>query len=154
MLVPLTNQDRQLILEHYIRLSPEDRRLRFFATLKDEVITNFVNNIMDLEEGVAFGILVDGAVVAVAYIGKSEVKEDRIEAEAGFSIDFSHRSRGYASILMAAIIGYCKGAGVDTLVMCCLRENKKMQAVARNFGLRIVLDADEAYADLTFKDRE
>jgi hypothetical protein len=36
--------------------------------------------------------------------------------------------------------------------MCCLRENKKMQKLARNFGLHVVVDADEAYADLEFKE--
>jgi len=153
MLVPLTGADRPLILAHYLRLSPEDRYLRFFSVLGDHAITKFVQNIMDLEEGVAFGILEGGALVGIGYVGKPAVKEDRIEAEAGFSIDAEARSRGHASMLMSAIIGYCKGAGVDTLVMCCLRENKTMQKIAQNFGLRVVLDADEAYADLTFKDR-
>lgn len=148
MLVPLTDADRPLILSHYLRLSPEDRYLRFFSALGDYQITRFVENLLDLNEGVAFGIMEDGALVGVGCVSKSMVRDDRIEAEAGFSVDSNFRSRGFASMLMSAMIGYCKGAGVDTLVMCCLRQNRKMQAIAKNFGLHIVIDDDEVYADL------
>lgn len=151
MLVPLTNADKPLITEHYLRLSPEDRYLRFFVSLPDAVIKDFVNKVMDLENGVAFGIMEDGELVGVGYVGKSTSEDGRVSAEAGFSIDVEYRSHGLSTLLMAAIIGYCRGAKIDMLVMSCLRENKRMQKLARNFGLRVVVDAGEAFADLLFK---
>lgn len=151
MLVPLGACDAPLILAHYLRLSTEDRYLRFCSALSDYAITRFVNEVMDFADGVAFGIYVDGQVVGVAYIGPTYESDGRDTAEAGFSIDFDHRGEGHATMLMSAIIGYCRGRRVQTLVMSCLRENKKMQRIASNFGLRIVIDREEAYADLTFK---
>jgi RimJ/RimL family protein N-acetyltransferase len=151
MLVPLGACDAPQILAHYLRLSKEDRYLRFCSALSDYAITRFVNELMDFADGVAFGILIDGQVVGVAYIGKTYEADGRDTAEAGFSIDADHRGEGHASLLMSAIIGYCRGARIQTLVMSCLRENKRMQQIARNFGLRVVIDREEAYADLTFK---
>jgi RimJ/RimL family protein N-acetyltransferase len=151
MLVPLGACDESKILAHYLRLSPDDRYLRFCANLSDYAITQFVTKRMDLADGVAFGILTDGEIVGVGYVGKIYESDGRDTAEAGFSIDADHRGEGHASLLMAAIIGYCRGRRVQTLVMSCLRENRRMQAIARNFGLRVVIDRDEAYADLTFE---
>jgi RimJ/RimL family protein N-acetyltransferase len=154
MLVPLGACDENLILAHYLRLSPEDRYLRFFNNLSDYAITQFVTTQMDLADGVAFGIMVDGALVGVAYVGKTYESSGRDTAEAGFSIDLEHRGEGHASLLMSAIIGYCRGARIQTLVMSCLRENTRMQKIARNFGLRVVVERDEAYADLNFPGRK
>lgn len=151
MLVPLQAADAPKILEHYLRLSPEDRYLRFCSALSDHAITKFVMNMMDFADGVAFGIVIDDELVGVAYVGKVYEHEGRDTVEAGFSIDVDHRGEGHASLLMASIIGYCRGARVQTLIMNCLRENKRMQQIARNFGLRVVLDSHEAYADLSFK---
>jgi len=151
MLVPLGACDESLILAHYLRLSPDDRYLRFCSALSDYAITHFVKDVMDLADGVAFGIMIDGELVGVAYIGPTYESDGRDTAEAGFSIDADHRGEGHASLLMSAIIGYCRGRRIQTLVMSCLRENKRMQQIARNFGLRVVIDRDEAYADLTFK---
>lgn len=151
MLVPLGACDAPLILAHYLRLSKEDRYLRFCSALSDYAITNFVNNVMDFADGVAFGILIDGELVGVAYISPTYESDGRDTAEAGFSIDAEHRGEGHASLLMASIIGFCRGRRIQTLVMSCLRENKRMQRIASNFGLRVVIDREEAYADLTFK---
>jgi RimJ/RimL family protein N-acetyltransferase len=151
MLVPLTAADTPLILNHYLSLSSDDRYLRFFSPLSDYAITRFVEDKMDFADGVAFGIMIDGALVGVGYVGKIYEHDGRATAEAGFSIDTDHRHHGFASLLMAAIIGYCRGARVQTLVMSCLRKNKAMQQLARNFGLRIVVEEDEAYADLTIQ---
>ena len=153
MLVPLAAYDAPLILAHYLRLSKEDRYLRFCSALSDYAITRFVNEMMDFANGVSFGILSDGELVGVAYVSPTYESDGRNAAEAGFSIDADHRGEGHASLLMSAIIGYCRGAHVETLVMSCLRENKRMQKIARNFGLRVVIDREEAYADITFKDK-
>jgi RimJ/RimL family protein N-acetyltransferase len=151
MLVPLTAADTPLILNHYLGLSSDDRYLRFFSPLSDYAITRFVEDEMDFTDGVAFGIMHEGALVGVGYVGKIFTVDSRLTAEAGFSIASEHRHHGYASMLMAAIIGYCRGARVQTLVMSCLRKNKAMQQLAKNFGLRTVVDEDEAYADLTIQ---
>lgn len=151
MLVPLGASDAPLILSHYLRLSKEDRYLRFCSALSDYAITQFVNELMDFADGVAFGIMTDGELVGVAYVGKIYEQDGRDTAEAGFSIDAEHRGEGHASLLMSAIIGYCRGRRVQTLFMSCLRENKRMQTIARNFGLRVIIDREEAYADLEFR---
>jgi len=149
MLVPLRPGDEHLILDHYVRLSTDDRYLRFFSPMSDYALGVFVNERMDLVDGVAFGVLVDGSLVGVGYVGKTYVQDGRDTAEAGFSIDAEHRGHGYATMLMSAIIGYCRGARIQTLVMCCLRENQAMRQIASNFGLRVVIEQDEAYADLS-----
>lgn len=152
MLVPLYAADRQQILDHYLRLDPDDRYLRFFSPVSDYALNDFVQNHMDFEEGATFGIMIDGLLVGVGYVSRLRNDGGQLAAEAGFSIDKKHRSHGHASLLMSAIIGFCMGAKVDKLFMSCLRQNKKMQKLAQNFGLHVVVDDDEAYADLNFKE--
>lgn len=69
-------------------------------------------------------------------------------AELGVSVDSDMRTKGLGKRLMDRAITYCQTSNVNTLFMSCLRENKVMQKLAREFGLRLVVNADEAMAEL------
>lgn len=52
----LSEQDRPFMLNHFLGLSPADRRLRFGAALPDEAVTKYVNAI-DFDRDTIFGSL-------------------------------------------------------------------------------------------------
>ncbi len=134
----------QQIYEHLLRLSPDDRRLRFCTGASDSFIHRYVFEVMDLERDLVYGAFVDGTVVGIAHIA---IVNDT-SCELAFSIDEPYRGHGLARMLMRIAIGTCHELGMNKLCMSCLRQNKKMQALARSFGLSMTIDFDEAYAEL------
>ena len=143
----LCELNRQQVLEHLLRLSPDDRYLRFCTAASDNFIKTYVTKVMALDGDLCFGAFDDGQLVGMAHI--AVVTET--SCELAFSIDEPYRGTGLARNLMKTAIGRCKELGMQKLCMSCLRENKKMQALARSFGLSMTIDFNEAYAELGIK---
>ncbi len=142
----LTNDHREAIYQHLLALSAEDRRLRFCMTVGDAYIQRYVFEVMDLENGAAFGTFDGGQLVALANVVVLTDKPG--ECELAFSINVSHRGTGLARKLVRTAIDYCRAMGATKLCMSCLRTNRKMQELARAFGLTMTITYDEAYAEL------
>lgn len=150
-IVQLYDEDRTAIRDHLLRLSTEDRHLRFFATLADSAVVHYAMNVIDLENGRAFGALDgSGRLVGLAHASKVRTINGRTECEVAFSIDADVRNMGLSKLLMAQVLIYCQNNSVQKLCMSCLRENKRMQALARSFGLTMKMEFQEAYAELKF----
>lgn len=148
-IVVLGDLDRIAIRSHFLRLSKDDRYLRFFTALSDSAVENYAMNVMDLEHGRAFGgIDGNGRLVGLAHASRIQATPNRVTCEVGFSVDEDERGHGLAQLLMRAVLEYCKESGVNTLYMSCLRSNKRMQALAKSFGLNMTINFDEAYAEL------
>lgn len=145
----LDEEDRPKIESHLLRLSKEDRYLRFFAALGDSQVKHYASTI-NLQKGKAFGVITlpERKLVALAHISEIEKSDSRIIAEMGISVDADVRIQGLGKRLMDRAVTYCQTHGINTLFMSCLRENKVMQKLAKDFDLRIVLDAGEAMAEL------
>lgn len=145
----LDEEDRPKIESHLLRLSLEDRYLRFFAALGDYQVKKYVAN-LDLKNGRGFGVfsLPDRKLIGFAHVSRITKNGDRVIAEIGLSVDSDVRNKGLGRRLMDRAITYCQVSNVNTLFMCCLRENRVMQKLAVEFGLRLVLDAGEAIAEL------
>ncbi len=134
----------QQIYEHLLRLSSEDRHLRFCVGAGDTFIHRYVFEIMDLERDLAYGAFDGEKLVGMAHIA---IVSDT-SCELAFSIDEEYRGHGLARMLMRIAVGTCHELGMTKLCMSCLRENRKMQSLARSFGLHMTIDFHEAYAEL------
>ena len=140
--------DSQQVLAHLLRLSPEDRYLRFCTAASDEFIRRYVETTMVLDNNLTFGAFVRVGD-RVSLIGLANIAiVNETSCELAFSIDEDLRGSGLARQLMRTAITKCEELGMSKLCMSCLRTNKKMQALASLFGLRITIDYDEAYAEL------
>ena len=140
----LSELNRQQVLEHLLRLSSEDRYLRFCTVASDDFIKRYVTSVMNLDISLAYGGFVDGKLVGMAHIALI----DTDKCELAFSIDVEHRGSGLARNLMKTSIARCRELGMKQLCMSCLRENRKMQALATSFGLNMTITYNEAYAEL------
>lgn len=151
LITTLDNFDKPDILAHLKRLDVNDRYMRFFATISDRVLESYVNNTINLSREKSFGIFAQDRITLVAFAhvsGEERVKGGN-RAELGISVDKQFRNKGFARRLMDRILVYCKANDIHTLYMSCLRENKAMQHLAQKTGLRVVLDHEEALAELT-----
>jgi RimJ/RimL family protein N-acetyltransferase len=155
IIIALDEASKPEILAHLFRLSKDDRYLRFFAALSDTAIERYIAE-MDLAAGAAFGVrtLQNPGLIGFAHVSKMACQQGRNCAEVGFSIDKEFRGHGLANRLMDRVVTHCQASGIDTLFMSCLRTNAKMQAVAKNFGLQLMIDADEAIAELEVTEQD
>ena len=146
VITDMNQSDKPAIIAHLQRLDSNDRYLRFFAALSDYAIESYVNRMVDFTKSVGFGIYDYDKKTLIAFAHLTESENG--EAELGISIDAPARGSGLVQVLMERILVHVKANGIHTLYMACLRDNKKMQKVARNAGLDVVIEHDEAIAML------
>ena len=69
-------------------------------------------------------------------------------AEAAFSVETAYQERGIGTELLGRVIRSARNRGVRHLIMSCLANNSKMQAVARRYEAELHFDHGEVIADI------
>jgi GNAT superfamily N-acetyltransferase len=139
----LTETARPKLLDHFLRLDPEDIRLRFGSPLGSEAIAAYVQGI-DFDTDAVFGVYEDELELAAA----AHVAFGPDGAELGVSVLPGHRSRGIGSALFARAVEHARNRFVTRMYMHCLSENAAMMHIAKKSGMNICVDTGEAEAFL------
>jgi len=135
-----------LFAQHLLRLDAESRRLRFTHSVTDEYIRNYAAR--SLAPGsIVYALLCEGVIRAAAELKLSGPGWSGA-AEAAFSVEGHFANRGYATELMGRIIRSARNRGVRHLVMTCLAENAKMQAIARKHDAHLQFVEGDIIADI------
>jgi GNAT superfamily N-acetyltransferase len=137
----LSRLERGALERHFLRLEPEDRRLRFGVPLPDGAVREYVQRI-DLERDGAFGVSND----ALELIGVGHLARGGGHAELGVSVLPAHRGRGIGGTLLARAHLHARNWGVRALFMHCLTENAAMMHLARKQRMELVAQSGEADA--------
>ncbi|MDT3678475.1 MAG: GNAT family N-acetyltransferase [Burkholderiaceae bacterium] len=141
---PLSPDSRPQVLEHLLRLSSEDRRLRFGVSVSDETIAGYVEK-LDFSHDAVFGVRDDlRALVGFTHVAKLD---DAVEL--GLSVDAPHRGRGIAQAMFRRALLHARNRGVRQLFMHCLAENAAMMHISREAGMCIVIDGSDRDASLS-----
>ena len=141
----LSGAHREQVVRHLLRLSANDRRLRFGAPMRDSSIEAYVAGI-DFARDQALGIL--GADLELWGLAHLALAPDGETAELGLSVDWSVRERGYGNALLQRAVLHATNRGYRALFMHCLAENATMMNLARRAGLSIVISSGEADGQL------
>lgn len=144
-IIDLAGDDRPAMLKHLLKLDSHDRYMRFFAVLGDSMLENYVENGINFKRDKAYGVYSGNNLIALAHLSQFESNHS---AEIGISVDKEFRGKGIAGKLLKRILVHCHAVGIKTLFMSCLRQNKTMQKLAAEAGLKVVMDHDEALAEL------
>lgn len=132
----LCEADRPALVDHLLRLSPDDRRLRFFNAADDAQIRRFAAS---LEIGRMQGFFLLGRLVASAMVMPDE---DRV-VEFAVTVDAPLRGNGIASELLSYGMQCADDDEVERLVIHHLVENGAMAAVHRKWPSRRRLESGE-----------
>ena len=89
----------------------------------------------------------DGVVRAAAELKRNGPAWSDL-AEAAFSVESKFANKGLATELMGHIILSARNRGVQHLVMNCLAENLRMQAIARKYHADLHLEQGDVTADI------
>jgi RimJ/RimL family protein N-acetyltransferase len=123
--------------EHLLRLSPEDRRLRFQHPISDEAIGRFVGSLAPSQNRILAVLDSNDRVIAVVQIAIGR----NATAELAFSVDAAWRNRGLAGNLLASALIWAKAQGIRRVCMSCLARNRSMLRLAMKVGMTVVQEA-------------
>ena len=129
----LRDSDRPALLDHFVALDAEDRRLRFGTLLRDEAIAAYVQRIDFVHDGV-FAVH-DGAMrlLAVVHFAIADGA-----AELGLSVLPEARGQGLGTVLFERAVMHLRNRGTKRAFVHCLSENGAMMHIARKLDMHIV----------------
>jgi len=137
----LTESARPTLAAHFLKLGPEDVRLRFGSLLAPEAIGSYVEGI-DFASDAVFGVHGE----ELDLIGVAHVAFRADDAELGVSVLPDHRGKGVGSALFDRAVDHARNRFVTRVYMHCLAENTAMMHIARGAGMTICVEKGEADA--------
>lgn len=143
----LWSPDLDAILDHFLRLDPESRRLRFGGPVTDEFIETYARRVLQID-ALVYGAYIDGVLRAVAEL-RGVLPGMQMTAEAAFSVESRWQDAGIGDALVTRIVAAAQNRGVRSLHMICLRENRRMQHLVRKHRAVLGYHAGEAEATLS-----
>jgi RimJ/RimL family protein N-acetyltransferase len=159
----LLPSDAPQLAEHLLRLSADDRRLRFGGLfMPDDVLRRFVEGI-DWSHAWLIGCFDGGALRAVVQISlpRHGIEGNapwmkRGTAEFAISVEAPWRRQSIATQLIRQATALARNRDVRDLYMVCCSENEPMRRLARKVGLRLTYDSGEVagHAELSSPDAE
>lgn len=145
----LLQRDADRIEDHLLRLSVEDRSLRFAAGLvTDETIRRYVRAI-PFDKDYLFGLLDDDGNVVGLVHGCTFSVQGRPHVEAALSVDAARRGGGVATALLGALIAAASersGDGGVAIIGSCAARNLPMRSVFGHGGMALHREDDEIQA--------
>jgi GNAT superfamily N-acetyltransferase len=137
LITELPTARRELIERHLIALPPDDRRLRFGATLSDDALRAYARSIR-FDRDAAFGAFDE----RLDLVGFGHLALAGPEAEFGLSVLPSARRQGLGLRLLLRAVQHARALGADSFLMTYLPENQALREMAKRAGMRIEFDAE------------
>ncbi len=127
--------------DHLLRLDPVSRYSRFAGAVSDDFIRAYAAGSLGLDD-VIHGFFVDGVLRGAAELRRGEpaLTDAGSEAEAAFSVETAWQSHGVGSALLERTLLAARNRGIKRIKMACLRDNRRMQQLARKFAAEISFD--------------
>lgn len=147
VLRPLTAIDRDSLADHLRRLSPDDRRTRFFHQMNDEAIQRYCEG---LDWQAAFHV---GAFVSDTLRGVGELvpEGDEGAAEIAVTVEQNWRHAALGRILVAALLVVAEERGLKSAKLLFLRENAAMRKLVSDIGARLTAASGVTEAQVDFR---
>jgi len=136
---------------HFVRLSPEDRALRFNSAFVDDAqIARYVGQ-MRFGEDLILGLVdAKGNIVGVAH-GCIFDAGGECRIEAAFSIDATYRGRGFGTALMRSLKSAAPQRSASAIVGLCAVRNLPMRRIFERAGMTLSREEDELEARLALE---
>jgi len=132
--------------DHLLRLDKGSRRMRFAHAVSDGFIADYASRM--LENGaIVYGYLDGDTLRGCAELRKIGDTWGQT-AEAAFTVEGDYQERGIGRELLGRVIRSARNRGVRHLVMNCLADNAKMQAVARHHDADLRFESGDVVADI------
>jgi len=142
----LLSAERSKLRDHLLRLSRQDRLLRFSGGLSDQAVAAYCDHV-DWQQGYVIGCFIEGTLRAVAELVFDDPHRPT-RVDVAVSVETQWQDQGIAGELLRYAIVIARNRSVRTLYMICLIENQRMQHVARHFTDELHFCDGQAEADI------
>ena len=137
---PIRPEDEPRLQEAFLRITPEDVRLRFFSPLR-VLHHDFAAQLaqIDYDRAMAFVVLEEPGDEGSSIVGVARLNADpdRERAEYAVTVRSDWQGRGLGYALMRKMIDYARSKGIRELFGYVLRENESMLAMSRELGFTV-----------------
>ncbi len=137
--------EADLFLLHLQRLPGETRRLRFGNSVNDTFLERYAELALG-PDSLVKGLFVGGELRGVAEL--RFLTGSRDEAEGAFSIEPEFQGHGHGDRLFGRLVAAARNRGVRRIFLTCLRENRRMQAIAAKHGADLSFIAGDVTAEI------
>src|SRR3954469_8883924 len=138
--------ERDLLPGHFLRLSAEDRHLRFGGLAGEDRVRAYCAR-LDRPRSVVLGYLVDGVPRAVGEL-KPIAGSRPPAAELAVSVEAPFRGRGVGTELCRRLLVRARDRLVARVPLLCLLANRAVQGVARRLGGTLAFHPGEVEAEI------
>ncbi len=145
---PITAEDKPRLQDHFYRLSPHSRFLRFHYTrghITEKELDYFTH--MEPPRSVAFAAtLGEGAAERFVAIGRWHPDAEGEAADIAFAVEDIYQHQGIGTAMIKYLAEAARGYGIKRLTASVLLENSLMLQALEESGLRITRQVeDETY---------
>ena len=134
--VRLSSFQRDRVLDHLLRLDPEDRASRFGRTAGDDEIRRYWERI-DWARTLMIGCEVGGELRAVGELRAIGEAGWGPTAEVAVTVERPFQGRRIGSELFRRLVTLARNRGVRSLYVICLARNRKVQRMVLHYGTEL-----------------
>jgi GNAT superfamily N-acetyltransferase len=142
----LAAAERPLLADHLLRLPPYDRSMRFMSTVNDDHIVQYTER--EGYQRLVLGYFVEGVLRGAGELIFLANPAWRGACEAALSVEPAWQHLGVGTELLQRLVLFARNRGAAPLEIHFLRENRRMQGLARKFGMTLDYDHAEVSAQL------
>lgn len=129
--------------DHLLRLSPEDRHMRFAGTVSDARLNDHCAK-FDWNSSYIIGYFVRGELVGGCEV--SQAPNGKLKrGEAAFSVERKYQNQGIGTGLMRRALTIAQNRAFRIIDIICLLENRRMQALARRFNGKMEVEGGDVF---------
>lgn len=137
---PIRPEDAPGIEAMIARMTPEDRRMRFFATI-EKLTREQLARLTQIDYDREMGLVCEGPDGIWGTV-RLAADPDRGRAEYAIALRSDLKGLGIGLFLMRKILDYAKARGIGVVYGEILRENRPMLEVCKNLGFAVKADPD------------
>jgi len=138
--------ERDQLRRHLLRLSPDDRQLRFGASVSDRFITDYCAR-RDWRRDSVLGCWIDGELRAVAELKPIDHAWFG-EAEVSLSVEAPWQNHDIGTELLRRLAIIARNRLITSLYLICLPRNAKLMHLLRKLDAEFAFGVSEAEARL------
>ena len=141
----VSQEERYRMFAHLLRLSDDDRRMRFMKGMSDRELEAFVQT-ADFSRATRLGWFDPAGELVALCEGFSYFVGSRPHMEVAFSTDAAWRRLGLAKSLFTEMACHAQAVGVECLELHCDSRNAGMRSLLRSVDAQTCLEAGEVDA--------
>lgn len=141
---PIRPDDASLLLRFLEKISPEDKRLRFFATVR-EFSAPFIASLTQLDYHLAMALVaIDPASHEMLGVVRLHSDKTLESGEYAVLVRSDLKGQGLGWKLMELIVAFARSKGLRKIEGEVLSENTMMLTMCRELGFEIATSADDS----------